>query len=257
MIKESVAIPANDGISLAAEQYGPEEETARGTLVFVHGFAGDRHENGLFDTLAAHLAEKGIRSITYDWRGLGGSQGDFASSDLGQHVLDFEAVLEWAQQHNQDPAGRLQAIGFSLGAAVVGLALHRGAPINRAAYLAPAVRPNISMWGRYNTPEIWQAIDQHGTVQKPGSDVLLGRQILESLRDTDLGEQAFAVDIPLLVCHGTADSRIDITHNRDLARHVTPGPGFRYVEFDGASHSFKPAEQHWQRLADELAEWFE
>ncbi len=111
------------------------------------------------------------------------------------------------------------------------------------------------MWPRYNVSEIWRQINARGTAQKQGSTVLLGGPILKSLRDTDLGPQAFSPGVPLLVCHGTGDSRISHLHSRELAGRVTPGPHFRYTEFEGASHSFRPPELHWQNLSLTVINW--
>lgn len=113
------------------------------------------------------------------------------------------------------------------------------------------------MWPRYDIPEIWQQIEERGVAQKPGSDTLVGRPIVESLRDTDLGTKAFVLRVPLLVCHGTADSRIDISHSRELAARVPPGQTFRYTEYDGASHSFRPPEIHWEPLSQEFTTWLQ
>lgn len=63
------------------------------------------------------------------------------------------------------------------------------------------------------------------------------------------------MSVPLLVCHGTADTRIDCSHSRAVARQTPDKPDFSYVEFGGASHSFRPEAQHWPRLASVIAEW--
>ena len=150
----------------------------------------------------------------------------------------------------------MHAVGFSLGAAVIGLALRQQHDLTSVVYLSPASRPKESMWPRYEA--LWSQVKAHGVVEKPGSDVRLGRPILESLRDTDLGPRAFDLEVPLLVCHGTADARVDYTHTEKLlARLDGKRETFRHIKFPGASHSFRPADTCWDRLADNLAEWFD
>ncbi|MDQ3741257.1 MAG: alpha/beta fold hydrolase [Actinomycetota bacterium] len=252
-------IPAADGSRLTAEVW--PATGSRRAIVFVHGFCGNRSENGLFHELARACSSRGLNAVLYDWRGIGHSGGDFCSTSLRDHVADFEHVLRWARKQFGATVESLSAVGFSLGAAVIGSALRDGNALNSIAYLSPAVRPSISMWPRYDTPHIARQLAERGVAEKPGSSVLLGRPILESLRTTDLGPSAFDVDVPLLVCHGTEDTRIDCSHTRELvaARNVHSAgsaAAFRYEEFDGASHSFRPHAEHVQRLASTLVPWF-
>jgi len=254
-------IPAADGSRLAAEIWPSHVPGSRRAVVFVHGFCGNRSENGLFNALAAACAARGLNAVLYDWRGLGKSEGDFCSTSLGDHITDFKRVTQWVRRQFGGVVESQCAVGFSLGAAVIGSALRDDTILSSVVYLSPAVRPRDSMWPRYDTPRIKRELAARGVVKKPDSSVLLGEPILTSLRTTDLGPSAFDLDVPLLVCHGTADSRIDCAHTQALVatRHPrSPGlpEGFRYAEFPGASHSFRPDDRHWQRLSSIVADWF-
>ena len=246
-----------DGLRLTAAVLAAKAKRSRGAIIFVHGFCGNRGENGLFDTLAEHCADAGFDTVRYDWRGIGDSDGDFPTTSLDDHVADFEQVAAWTRERFTSAAA-LHAVGFSLGAAVVGLALQRQTQLRAVAYLSPAVRPVESMWPRYDRPGLWQELDRRGVVEKPGSSILLGRAMLESLRNTDLGVGAFDLDVPLLVCHGSDDVRIDCEHSRVLAKHrEAPAELFHFREFPGASHSFRSADDCWPELASTVAGWFD
>jgi uncharacterized protein len=254
-VSTPASIPTQDGIHLNAEIIHSTIRSPHGLIIFVHGFCGNKYENGLFKTLAERLANEGFHSVLYDWRGLTPNQGEFGSTTIEQHAADFEQVVRWARTNFPDCARGLSSIGFSLGATVIGLALRHKTDLTRVVYISPAVRPRLSMWPRYDNEHIRREIQQHGFVEKPGSSVLLGQPILNSLRDTDLGPLAFDVDIPLLVCHGSSDVRIPCAHTRDLVAKIGSAPTFHYIEHEGASHSFRPAETHWQRLASEVTCW--
>ncbi|MBS1845145.1 MAG: alpha/beta fold hydrolase [Actinobacteria bacterium] len=252
-------ITAADGTELSAEVYEPEVEKARGAVIFVHGFGGNKGENGLFHSLAARCVREGFAAVLYDWRGIAQSAGDFPTSTLADHEADFELVAGWVKDRVAPSQTALHAVGFSLGAAVIGLAVrNRHSSFTSVVYLSPASRPRRSMWPRYE--ELWGEAKAHGVIEKPGGDVLLGPRILESLRETDLGPEAFQLEMPLLVCHGTADSRVDYTHTEELVARMDRERNFRHVRFEGASHSFRPAadsgENHWVKLGDELVTWF-
>lgn len=250
----SKSIPAGDSVELAADVLRTTED-ARGTIIFVHGFCGNRAENGMFSSLARSVAAAGFNSIAYDWRGIGDSAGEFTETTLDDHVADFRQVSDWASEYFGDTKP-LYAVGFSLGAAVVGRSLQTESRLRQLAYLSPAVRPRESMWPRYNTPEIQTQLEDHGVIQKPGSYQLVGRGMLEALRDTDLGLDAFDPGIPLLVCHGTGDTRVECWHSRELVTHRRELRDFGYLEIKDASHSFRPGESHWDVVAATIATWF-
>ena len=255
--REFATIVTPDGTQLAAEVHTPRSKPARGAVIFVHGFCGDKGENGLFHALAAQCVKEGFAVVLYDWRGIADSKGDFSSSTLDDHTADFAHVVQWTKSRFNTSIGMLHAVGFSLGAAVVGLALRHRRLLASVAYLSPASRPSQSMWPRYSSDSLWNELKQRGVVEKPGTSVLLGAGILESLRDTDLGMRAFDLKVPLLVCHGTDDVRIKCAHSRELVEQRIGNSMFKYVEFPGASHSFRPAESSWTRLGQELTLWFD
>jgi putative redox protein len=257
---DDVMIEADDSIALSARISSPKPRS-RGTVIFVHGFAGNKHENGLFDVLSEKCAGSGLRSIQYDWRGLGSSEGEFKSYPIQGHVDDFQSVLKWARGTSEAQSQPMFAVGFSLGAAVVGLSLRRAKKkhsLNRISFLSPAVRPNISMWPRYNKEKNWKAIQRLGYFEKDGTKVRIGREVLESLSVTDLGEQAYSLDLPLLVCHGKEDARIKFEHSEEIyltcKRHGARNLTFKGLK--GASHSFKPSKSNWNKIAKMLINWF-
>jgi alpha-beta hydrolase superfamily lysophospholipase len=255
-------IPVHEDVRLAAEVWRSTRPTsARRAVVFVHGFCGNRDENGLFHRLAAECCARGLHAVLYDWRGIGSSQGEFSRTSLEDHVADFKVVVDWTREHFRDEVPAMCGVGFSLGAAVIGSALAETMKLSSVAYLSPAVRPRRDMWPRYNTPDIKRELAEHGVVKKPGSSVLLGEPILESLRETDLGPRAFDLDAPLLVCHGTADTRIAFSSSKKLAAErdklrASGRKSFLYEEFRGASHSFRPEAESWDRLASLVTDWF-
>ncbi len=219
-----------DGLSLAVEENSPQDNPL-GWVLLVHGFAGNRSENGLFDAMAESFVKNGFVVLRYDWRGIGESEGAFANTPLATHVEDLIVLHKWiVTRYETIPSS---AVGFSLGAALLGLA--HPLSFDRLVYLSPAVRPNLSMWPRYES--LWAATAT-SPVLKEGASIYLGRPILESLRDTDLGEKAFDRDVPLLVCHGTGDTRVSHEFSQRAFEQASEHRALRFETFEGASHTF-------------------
>ncbi len=253
---EPVRIPAAGGVCLSGLLgYPPQLKNADlQAVILVHGFAAEKTENGLFSEIGDLLLRSGYAVLMYDWRGLGESDGDFSRTTIGTHSSDFDNVVKWLDKTCGLESTRFCAIGFSLGAALVVSALKNGLKLGAASFWSPAVRPRLSMWPRYNTPALRAELRANGFVIKPETDVELGRQILHSLRDTDLGLDAFSIGLPLLVCHGTDDSRIPVEHSRKVFA-GSRNESAIFAEFPGASHSFRPAPMQRPILFDLFTRW--
>jgi alpha-beta hydrolase superfamily lysophospholipase len=250
---EEVTIPV-DGCTLSGLIGRPGKRKRAGVqgIVLVHGFAAEKRENGLFEHIAAKLVVEGYTVLLYDWRGLGDSKGDFSSTSLETHEKDFRFVAKWFEDHERLTPASTCALGFSLGATLVGLSLKNGLSFGRLIFLSPAIRPALNMWPRYDTPEIKSEVSSKGYFLK--NEVRVGQGMLDSLRTTDLGTTALDCHVPLLACHGTSDSRIPVSTTREAFECVAKS-AVRFVEFKNASHSFQPKQQHWDRLADVIAKW--
>ena len=253
---QSVRIPVAEGACLSGFLGRPQRprRTPLEAVVLVHGFAAEKTENGLFTEVGERLLRSGYTVLLYDWRGLGESDGDFSHTSLGEHTADFRTVVDWLGSVCGLASTRLCAVGFSLGAALVIQALKDGLTLGASSFWSPAVRPRLSMWPRYNTPELKSELKANGFILKPETKVQLGSQILGSLKDTDLGLTAFSLGIPLLVCHGTDDTRIPIRHTRQVVKRCQQDR-VMFAEFVGASHSFRPTQEQRSNLYDLFLRW--
>lgn len=256
---DELYIPMPDGSRISALYGTPKKHSTNQfkAVILVHGFAAEKTENGLFLDAATRLLSDGYLVLAYDWRGLGKSDGDFSKLKLETHVDDFKFITQWLQTKARVSPTEICVIGFSLGAAVVAKAVQRGERVGSAVFLSPATRPAMDMWPRYNTKEIREKLKTQGFIVKQDNNIKLGPEILYSLRDTDLGDRAFNLGIPLLVCHGSNDSRIPVNSSRYCFEAVIEKNVKRVVfaEFSGASHSFKPLKRYRTDLMTLLIGW--
>ena len=223
--------------------------------VFVHGFCGNRSENGLFDGIAGRLFDGGCPVIQYDWRGIGSSEGSFQESTVSDHCQDLHQLLEHVREHCRQPKLRFNAIGFSLGAALIGQIAHK-VQFARIAYLSPAVHPGVSMWPRYDCAEVRDAIERFGYFEKELTGIRVGRALLESLRRVEFGESEFKNPTPTLVCYGSNDQRIDPNLTREVVGKCKGvNKNLSESRIEGATHSFKPTEDHWEGLFTTVVGW--
>jgi fermentation-respiration switch protein FrsA (DUF1100 family) len=119
------------------------------TLIFAHGYAGNRLETGLPAlALAGSLVQAGYNVLMFDFRNSGQSAGKLTS--VGQfEVYDLLGAVDWAAANH---SGRIGVIGFSMGATTSILAAAQNPEI--AAVVADSPFANLKQYLQENLP-VW------------------------------------------------------------------------------------------------------
>ncbi len=111
-------------------------EPPKGTVVICHPhpqYGGTMH-NKVVHMLARSFGELGLRTVRFNFRGVGGSEGAF-DHGIGE-TEDVLAVLEWAQARQS--TGKFWLAGFSFGAFMALRAATRTS-VDRLIVVAPPV----------------------------------------------------------------------------------------------------------------------
>ena len=120
----------------AAVELPKAEDVRRGVAVIGHPHPpdGGTMNNKVVTTIARALAESGIASVRFNFRGVGHSEGVY---DQGRgETLDYLAVAQWLQA--QRPNDVLWLAGFSFGSWVA-LRAARQLPVQQMVCIAPPV----------------------------------------------------------------------------------------------------------------------
>ena len=144
-----IAVPARDGIELAATLFEPGMAAAGDApLVVIGGATAVRR--GYYARFAAYLAETGHPVLTFDYRGIGGSRrGSLVGSTVRMRdwcILDVPGVLDWARRAY--PERPIHWVGHSMGGFATGLADN-----NRLVARQLNVATLSGYWGRMAAPE--------------------------------------------------------------------------------------------------------
>lgn len=100
-----------------------------------HPQHGGTMHNKVVHTLARSFGELGLRTVRFNFRGVGGSDGEFGHG-VGE-TEDVSAVLEWTRRHR--PEDDIWLAGFSFGAFMALRAAARFA-VGRLIVVAPPVQ---------------------------------------------------------------------------------------------------------------------
>ena len=225
----------------------------------------DRDDNAkalavdVFPQLSAAIERAGFATFRYDKRGVGGSAGDYFSSDFDDLLTDAVAAVEWLRARAEVDASRVIALGHSEGA-VVSVRLAAGAaPVAGAVLLAGAAQTGeqILAWqGRQVADSLTGAskwavrllhIDPVKSQQKAlnrirssSSDVVRvqGRKInaawMRQFLAYDPAPDLARVSVPVLAITGDRDLQVD-PDDLDRMRDLVQGP-FEALRPSGVTH---------------------
>jgi fermentation-respiration switch protein FrsA (DUF1100 family) len=171
--KQDVSIPMDDGASIAATLYLPDDAPPAGgwpALVFLHGLSGNKEQmNALAE--AYRFVGQSYVVLTFDARGHGQS-GGLVSIDGPREIADTRAVHAWLAARPDVADAKIGAWGISYGGGAVFNSLVAGVP-----------------WGAVVTVQTWTdlyaALVSQGLV-KSGLVAGLAGSIPEAKRDPSL-----------------------------------------------------------------------
>jgi alpha-beta hydrolase superfamily lysophospholipase len=234
MPRQKVEFPNHSGHTLAGALELPDTEPGAMAL-FAHCFTCGKDVVAA-SRIARELAERGVGVLRFDFTGLGGSDGDFASTTFSSNVSDLEAAAAFLGEHYQAP--RL-IIGHSLGGAAALVAARRVASIEAVVTIAAPSTPQ-------HVKHLFS--DQSCDIRREGqADVCIGErnftigsELLDDLENWPLDRTVGELRKPLLVLHSPLDPVVGIDEAAEIyaaARHPKS-----FVSLDNADHLLTRAE---------------
>ncbi|KAM1055247.1 hypothetical protein FF1_028824 [Malus domestica] len=121
---ERCTVETSDGVKLSTKLFIPreEEEIKKGSpvVVLVHPYSVLGGCQGLLRGIAAGLADRGYKALTFDMRGVGRSTGRASLTGFAE-IKDVIAVCKWVSENQS--ADRILLVGSSAGAPIAGSAV--------------------------------------------------------------------------------------------------------------------------------------
>lgn len=102
----------SDTLNLHGVQVKPEKSTGLGVL-FLHG--GGHADAKRYKDVQEYLANHGITSLAFSFRGCGNSEGKMTSSTLNDRLVDAELALQYFIKSTGLPASNIYIWGSSMG----------------------------------------------------------------------------------------------------------------------------------------------
>lgn len=205
--------------------------TPRPVVIYAHGFNGFK-DWANFDLIATQFARAGFCFLKFNFSHGGTSPQQpeefvdleaYGNNNYTKELFDLQAVIDWvfneANPHRAaiDPA-KLYLIGHSRGGGVVLLKAAEEKRVRAVATWA-SVSESKTPWGTWSEERLqkWKetGVDYY-TNSRTGQQMPLRYQLMEDYRlnseRLDVLKAVQRLQVPLLICHGTADEAVGVQH---------------------------------------------
>ncbi len=278
------------GKRIAARVRIPRQQQSP-AIVINHGYSGDKQE---YDAMAHYLCERGFLTIQFDSRGCGESEAPKGRMMCGTEWLEDAAnAVSYAAGLEEADADKIGFTGCSMGGALTVCMAALDSRVKCAVAMAPLASGREMLgenWTRNRSREAYEAFlreleaDSRETVKAGISKYVsvpyaLGmgeaderdyhrfrdehpgmvRDVpLESVANSFLRFEpwlyASAVEVPLLLMHGSADTIVSLRHSQRIRACVHTRCELKVI--DGAPHPL-PTSDYAPQVFELAADWFE
>lgn len=207
----------------------PVDGHIQGMAVFAHCFTCSRNLNAVRQVCTG-LNRQGIAVLSFDFTGIGDSDGDFEDTNFSANVQDLVDAAQYAKEHLRAPD---LIIGHSLGGAAAVLAAARIPSVRAVATInAPADPAHV----RALFSDIEQDIQAtgRGRVVLGGRPFTITQQFLDDLDEHDVITTLSRLKRAFLAVHSPLDKTVSIDNATALfvaAKHPKS-----FISLDKADH---------------------
>lgn len=204
----------------------------RAAAVFAHCFTCSA-DIPAAKRITAALAARGIAVLSFDFTGLGHSDGEFANTNFSSNVADLVAASR-AMAAEVSPPSLL--VGHSLGgAAIIKAAAQLESVVAVATIGAPSDPAHVGKLFGSDLDTIRE--EGQAEVDLGGRPFTITRQFVEDIEASSLTGALLSMNAALLVLHSPSDTIVDISHAGEIFQRALHPKSF--VALSGADHLLK------------------
>jgi dipeptidyl aminopeptidase/acylaminoacyl peptidase len=233
----------------------PEGRGRSPAALLLHGFTGNRTEaHRIFVKLSRALAEHGIASLRFDYRGSGDSAGNFEEMTIRSEIADSLEAVRFLARHRRVNSRRLALVGLSMGGAVASYLVGRDRTRFRTVALWAPVADGSGILDGFSTPEAVASLAETGITDHGGN--LVGVQFIRQFAEMKPLREIVKSRCPVLLVHGARDETVPADHSDQYEKTLLAHKRLvKKVIIAAADHTF--SRHVWeQRVIAETTDWF-
>ncbi len=226
---QKITFKNKNGFELSALLEVPLNQQPKAYALFAHCFTCNKNFNAVKQVVKA-LTRDGFAVLSFDFTGLGQSDGDFSDTNFSSNVDDLIAAAEFLEEQFKAPK---LLVGHSLGGAAVLVASDLISSVQAVATIGAPSSPNhVQNLFETNLQEIEKA--GIAKVSIGGRPFTIKKQFLDDINSAKLAERLSHFKKPLLVLHSPQDSTVSIENAKEIYEFAKHPKSF--ISLDGADH---------------------
>ena len=216
------------GETLSARLELPIDSHPHNYAIFAHCFTCNKNLNAVRNISKA-LTREGIAVLSFDFTGLGESEGDFADTNFSSNVQDLVEAAQFMEREYKAPT---LLVGHSLG----------GAAVLAAKKFLPQVKAIATVGAPYDPGHVSHLIQDKEEIEAKGiAKVNIGgrgftikKQFLDDLEGIRSTDAIRNLGAALLVLHSPQDDTVEIDNATQIYKAAQHPRSF--ISLDGANH---------------------
>lgn len=226
---QNISFKNRNGEQLAGRLELPLDQKAHNFAILAHCFTCTKNLTAIVN-LSQALMRDGFGVLSFDFTGLGQSEGDFENTNFSGNVEDLVEAANFLKQNYNAPS---LIIGHSLGGTAALLAADRISSIKAVAVIgAPSDPAHVMHLLKDSESEIIKK--GKATVHLEGRDFTIKKQFIDDLKSNSLSEVLKTFRKALLILHSPQDKTVDIKNAEDIF--VAAHHPKSFISLDGADH---------------------
>lgn len=218
-----------DGQELSARMELPANGHPHNYAIFAHCFTCNKNLTAIRNVVN-NMTEAGFGVLSFDFTGLGESDGDFADTNFSSNVEDIIAAANFLKSEYNAPS---LLIGHSLGGAAV---LFAGDKIDSIKAIATIAAPSNPEHVQHLIQSNVEEIEKEGSaeVNIGGRSFNIKKQFVDDLKKHALPKVLKTMRKSLLVMHSPQDVTVGIENAAEIFTAAHHPKSF--ISLDGADH---------------------
>jgi len=247
MKSEKVFFKNRKDLNLAAFIYHPLDQHPRFYALFAHCFTCSKNLKAV-QNICNTLSQMGVAVMSFDFTGLGNSDGEFENTDLSSNISDLIDAANFLATEYEAPS---LLIGHSFG----------GAASIYAAQSLPDIKAIATIGSPSDVQHISHLFEDHlDTIKEKGTSMVniggrnfgINHSFLLDLQEKDLGTFLSQLKKPILILHSPQDSIVAISHAAKLYEKAFHPKSF--ISLDGADHLLSESKDS-QYVGEMISAW--